>query len=1658
MGWLSDKILDTIFDMVKVNTDANNTKNEIENGIDNILHYYENEVFYNDFKNFLDSSEKIKQLIDVYFEIDINTVKTKEETAEIICDKFLEFANDISVSYRSQIRGLIIKIIECIDTALNEPKTDGDRRVINEFRKMYKNMYVSIEGLKKEDKTYNEVPKYDYTLLSNKSKENALRHVEQKSRAISRSKELPRIIERKVATHNKEEKVAVSENKEVLLNAKNNIVSFAEVVSVERPTFLFGELGSGKSTIVGVYVYELSKRIDGLISILIPAGFFRNKDIKTVAKLSDYISQYVDEQICPVQKGFNLIAALVDKYEITLVIDGFDELDRSEARNLLIKVEELVSNWSTIRVISTGRPIELQGLNYGKWQCVEMIPLTKDEQKEILLNEGISNGLSQEQVIEDTNLRLKNLYEMNELLSIATTPLTARLLWSHLKSITDKKTLGDLLYEITQERLGNWNDKQGKDDDYEEFNRLFPDSIFREKILGVIAAQIFKSPEKAITKESIYAIIEAQISNVDNKNLIVSQACEFYVKNILQENNNIITFPSQPLLQCAIGLYIYYNLKSQETSDLAEVNSSLWREYSFAAAITRRKNNISESIAYFHNYMNELLYQYKEEILPAIALIISELNDTNTALEFIHKLHKLSFRPLKYYMDVRSLSAASYARWFFLAGDEGFNWFFERYINPKYPTTGTWERVEEDLILKYWMIYSNFNISSKHYSKLSSVIEPYLKGQRSYSINLLSSISLIVYNFPKYEEYIKFVSKNLTSNIVRERAITILKQEAQRGNLDIILDCLANSCKGNESGDTSAARLWLELCTDKPKLSIVNNILSASIYEGTQDIFTEIEKRLGHKCLKSYLNWCTLKENKLATMSALILYKQGVRNLYKLGKGLILGLHDGGKISGAEDALRELIFQNIETGLEWIVNEFKSSDFGGAHSAYWRILLEGLSLIKHIRNDLFSICIKHLGEYILPRYPEIRRAFVNLLVLKNEYIDKLRKNLNSLNNELRYNSACILLTCFPEDEIQAAEIVIKSTTKAFNHGEWNSFCMRIVLGRQVLDYIYDRIDYYITVPKTFALALLYHNNYTISSNCFNDLVLGLLGQASYIDAYYSNNSDTSLKEILSQDSVFTILIDKLEDNQLSKEAAKALILNHYEKLDKGIIARCLCIIVDSIDTLRFYKIDTKIINLFSDNDFLDAIEKNCKRIQESTSKEPFISIYIRTLKDETAWKDLLWDAMFHGRTTRGISEIEWAMMWIFDKAWNDKKIANYIGIYASEFLQHPSITADRMYNYLVPWLTFIAHEFSNTITEEQLKHSILNFNYFEGMNVVLLSRLGYIPVEYIKRNKVDIPEIQTVKQMDNEENTVLEQLIDIVRDADEIHKDFCVWIDKIIIHGILANDELTKIAIKSKNGAMFAGIVLYCREDLTDYSLIIRVIGTKLTRLNNNQVAKTVVRANCIIMECISNSTTDKIKYFSTIETIIREHNHDNVIYLYKELLGYQEDLTDDLLPKLLSELAEHSYNLDGELANLLAKYFSNIVNEDRRKYVVYELKKAIVFIASEIDEHHSRSDGLRQWLFSLAYFYLNDDKDAESERVFLYGIQAAFIQTYSSNRNDKEFFAKNILNIVYPLIKKVPKKVIRQCVINGTSSDVPEINSCCRVLLAIMGEESEYQ
>ncbi len=1492
---------------------------------------------------------------------------------------------------------------------------------------------------------------YDYKYLSQKAKEAAKHYIEYKSSILSQSGVLPDFIERKVAVHNKEERIdSQKDSNRIHLKTKRNLASLSEMVSDERPTFLFGELGSGKSTLVGQYVIGLADQVEGLVPILIPAKFFQNKTQETIIEFSQLISRYVNEQINPVNDNFDLITALKLKLEITLVFDGFDELDFPFAKKLLARSEEFASKWSGLRIIATGRPIELQGLNYNRWQCLEMLPLSNDEQFDLFINEAIALEMTAKQAKDDASARMLLLKQSPELLSISTTPLTVRLLRPSLDQTGVKKSIGDLLYELIIERLSDWSIKDEKEEFFTQFQQAFPDSFSRERLLGNIVWDIHSSSKKTITKERLFTLIEAGVDDNQNKNAIISQGITFFIKNILQQEGDEFSFPSMPLFQCALGIYILKNLEKDKIYLYSDSDTTIWREFSFAAAIARRKGQIPKLKITFKKYIDHLL---KKKTLPCAATVVSEARDTDLARHFVCELKNFDFRPLTYFEEFKSLSPAAYAHCFYLAGEEGFNWFFNEYLDPKYPICNLDTR--HALILQHWLLLCEFKISISQKKAMGKIPMPHLKSRSWGAHALLPTIATVLPELFEPSTRALLLVECFSSPLIRGKALASLRQEYNNANQPHILNALETKCSKNDSTNSAfAAKLWLEFSPGKPPLSIVHAIITSSVTEDGKLLYSELEKRIGKKNLHASLRWYALQGDKLSIHAALLLHASKDKKFYLLATGLIAGLHDGGKVTGAEEAL----YSNIQTegpkGLLWFVNQFPKTGgvSEGAHSAYWRILLKELNRYDADYSHWFNFTIRYLGEFILPRYPDIRREFQKLFSTKPNYKKTLDNLLKSFDAQTRFNAACILIACFPESECLAAEIVIAATSKAFEKHEWNRFCLRLSLGKEVLDHIASRLDSFLDVPKTFALSLLYHNGFFLSKDQFERLIIGLLKEGSF--DFGNSRTDDNLKPILGEEESYNLLLKIItEDSSYSEKAAERLFEFHQDKLSSEHRAKCLPYVINGMDFWNTRRLDVEAERFIENPEFTEQVSHVAQKVTKEKHEEPIIAIYLRILAgDPSAWKDLLWKGVFGRHFDH--HRIENVCLWLFSKGRRDIKDGRLIGKAALEIINDPRIDSQKAYNDKILWLGFLAHEFG-CLQNIELKKFIVNYAAI-GQEIVcsLIARLGYAPDEFTPRDRSSYLTVFRQNKPIAVKKPKIDHLIEVTRDAEEIHPDFLNYIEVVLLSGEYSEEEINELSHKSKIGILFSIMIFFARNSLHSHELIFSLISLRLSDSPQpNQKTKQIENVFKVIRKILIEGPERK-KYISSIHYEIQHNQNENVIHLFRELLENEIPPDDSLIPMLLNEIASHSYYLDWNLANHLAHYFIRIDKEDKKVSLLTEIKKFIQTKGAEVNKYDYQGQPLVCLLFSLAVFYLQNDLDGESEKVFLHGLQASFIQRYenrSQYNDNSKFPLRDTMNAIDPLLNETPRWIIRKAIANGADSDLPEIRTICKILLALV-------
>lgn len=1499
--------------------------------------------------------------------------------------------------------------------------------------------------------------KYDIELLSEKIKDFTTRYIDRKSSAIGHYDTLPPLIRRKVSVHAREERLDRRNAKKLVLATAGNRAFFSEMISSERPTFLFGELGSGKSTLVGQYVLEIINQTGNILPLLLPASYFRGKEFKTVFDIGKSVSQYVNEQVYPSAKqDFDIIATLKIKTEVTLIVDGFDELDLDEASLLLNKLEEFTHQWARLRIIVTGRPVELVGLNYAGWQCLEINALTTEEQEQLFINEALAEGLKQSIAKEDAYRRLGFLQKNPELLSIATSPLTVRLIRPHLKEITQQKSVGDLLYDVILERLGKWSVKDLKQD-YSDFKNAFPDNLSREKLLGKIAYKIYKSITKSITKPSLYSLLEEEIGNIQNKHSVVSQGCDFFIKNILSQEGENYTISAAPLLQCAFGIYIA-DLLANEDNNAATVDmTKVWREYSFAMAIIRRKGITPEIQP---KIKKDLSFLKGERWLPIVAIIVAESADLNIAEYFVRSLNEYGFRPLKYLEEFRSMCFSSYAKSFFTAGEEGFKWFFTQYLDPVYPTPAMHNHDIYVTVFQHWLLLSDFHPTLKQIEKLSSIITPHM-STRSWQVHsLLPSVSLAIPEAFDETNRSLYFAQCLSSSLMRHKAQKMLHDEFNKGNKDHVLNALETVCEKDSSEHSgSAAKLWMDFSSEKPPLSVVHAVINATLNSENKELLDGLLSRLGNDSLTSVLRWYCLRGDKLSTAAALLLMdKENNENLYFIGPALLNGLHDGGKIDGAEQALHNLVKENGESGLVWLVNKFPYADsMHGAHSAYWRILLKELNGSDQTYPQLLTFAIRYLGEFILPRYPDIRRELYKLLTSKDVYKLALERELQSIDNVTRYNAACTLISCFPESETTAIGVVIAATKHSFERHEWTRFCMRLSLGEKVQTYILEKLDTFLPIPKTFALTLLHHNNCKLSSSQYGELIVGLLEETSF--DYGAGMKGDDLPRILAEEKAYVFLADILKHNiKLAEKAANALLDHHRDKLDDEMIMECLTRVINSMQHWDLMRLDSECDAIIENPAHLKRISEYSFKIQTETNQEPILGIYLRTLLDDSAWQDLIWAAIFRD-SFLSITEIEGSCLWLLSKGKKDINTGNSIGTYAKKILDDSRVLHSRQNNAAPFWLALLAHEFIG-LSNEKIQKIILKYRPIHSEVVsALVARLGYVPKNYQPDERRSYLSVFSKNKRFSVEVPTTELVIDITRDAGEIHPDFPAYVEMVILSGAFTQEEILRLASKSKFANLFVVFILYCRDLLNDYNMLTHLIGIQVTGNNSekNNTTRIVDSAINNILTATAGNESCRSQYIDAIKEKIIKGNHSNIISLFRELLDHKVPLNSELFAILMSELVSHPYNLDSQLTHFLSDFLVNGLQEEDKPSITLEIKKGVRSLAAGLNFHESIRDVLCSWFFSLSAIYLQNSIDKESKSLFLRGLRNIFIQKYEfhptsyTDSSSARILLKDILNAVYPLFVKISPSIIRSVIQDGANSEMPETASVCKLLIALV-------
>ncbi|MGZ5012061.1 MAG: metallophosphoesterase, partial [Methylobacter sp.] len=852
------------------------------------------------------------------------------------------------------------------------------------------------------------------------------------------------------------------------------VMPLYEAVRESRRTLLLGDLGTGKSTLAAQLVIETLDRSVTTVAVLLPVKNLKLPERLSLQDLLQSLDAYISGEVMPDKTPPKLFDLLQSQTEVLVVFDGLDELSRDCAGRLLSVAAKLTEHWPTIQIVATARPVEMHGVSFADWQLIHTTALQETGKFQFLLEELIADGVPPELAKDEAQALLRVLKELPTLNSLTVTPLVIRMIYPRLDSATTQTSfsLGDLLYELLIERLNGWQQRDDKPVNFTDFEAALPTAEAKAEFLAVLAQK--NASGISITSEAARSSLMDAAAKLDkvNPHALVDQALTCFKWLGLIALSDVLEFPLQPLAEMAAAIALVKRWREEGTNNYLP-NNNEWRIVSFAAAMIRRRLWLDELIQPLKGYIGQLLQNPHN--VPAACYVVVEANDANYAKYLIQAFSRLGYHPLVPFEDERIASSRNIAKALWLAGTEGFDWLFGQYLDPKYPLPHAGSRTIHDVFYQ-WAKFAQGNLDTSQKQRLSTMVMPYLATGEANFFGVLGMLSLLVPEAFGLKDRLWYQLYELDSPTFGDGLLSQIRLDFFDPNTRPLLEKILLH-RAPESA--AAALLWLELNPDsEPPVEIIRasfRYLSKTVI-GNAAITLSIQcrQRLGQERWLRFARWMLSDgDNSVACGAALTLHEVGENRLSLLGDVFMRAMHDGGYMAVAEKIMAELINGENDKGINWLINrlEKKSDSRFGGHSGYWRLLLANIARVED-GPDKLAGCLQALGQFVLPRYPEVREAFSRLLNGSNgsAYRHALRKRLHDLDPTIRSNAARILVATDPGTESEALFVTVRSRAVGWHHDlqEWESFCLTLDFSPAVLGFLQSHMN--LLEPQSIAFA------------------------------------------------------------------------------------------------------------------------------------------------------------------------------------------------------------------------------------------------------------------------------------------------------------------------------------------------------------------------------------------------------------------------------------------------------------------------------------------------------------------------------------------------------------------------------------------------------------
>lgn len=1454
-----------------------------------------------------------------------------------------------------------------------------------------------------------------------------------KSRAASPHGKLPPIIKRGVTILRVETRGLSAEQAQAPDHSQFPLYE-AVRSTPGRKVLLLGDIGSGKSTLLCEFAERSLKEGPASLTFIVPATSFTLSPSVTLKTLLAQVSSHFSDQIAPTTDRFDVQTALSQGVEITLAVDGLDEMSLSSASLLVTKLATATEHWPNLQIIATSRPIELQGIDYQAWNVLTTLSVNASERREILRNELQTLG-DTDDCSEEADKVESQIARSETVSALFSSPLTIRLFTPVLKKsgVSESNNLGDILLDVLYERISGWDHRDLKSQQFSTLEAILPSPESRLRLLGSAVASTPEDSE--MRRETLIARFEASPALAANpaKGIAAKEAFESFVLAGILSHTGVVTFPLQAFREMAAAHWLVANLEQGSEQDFL---SARWRDVSFAASVLRRSDSFTIYRNSFVFYIASLLKDVSGVL--AAASVVLESQDQQLALAFIEGLKQLGHHPFNRSGGIdRDDSSKAVAASLRLAGNRGFDWFFEEYLDPRFPVRFAGSAIF-DWVFAEWLAQVRDSLTPVQITKLKTLVRPHIEASTYQVHGIIPRLSTVVADACTLEERIFFASTLLGDMRYRPQALEAI-QAGFAEDPKLTESVLAGRVHQGFEDAGLVAALLINRQQGPPAIELVRAILRSAtrsrVNTTIETALVTIQNRLSQPAWLSLLRWLIFDSDRSVAASAAILASAiEPQPPALIRKPLLDSLHDGAYVWGAEPLLRNAMNDVGPRQLDWLANEIAQADrMTGGHSGWWRILLDNLEKAGAEAPVVLADALAGLGPFLLARNPEIRQRFKGLLhgAQGDAFRTELRSKLDSIEPRVRLAAAAILTSCDPKGEARSLRIAVRAQDEWRSHDwhEWFDMALTYSYGPGPLAALEAELPKFGENGRNYALRLLFQNETGIETRQPNELVHALLG------LYVTTEKERAFL-LSSRERLEAVLAG--HDGQRSQRAAELLV--KLGELTPEAEAQAWVAMAEASYTKHSF--EQAVLRILLDNQFAQNVEAAGSQ-SISDGHKPLLLLLARAISGSGSWRDVLW--RFFKSSEPITREPEAYGLWALRFGRDYPQHAAAIGVAAQDLLADP-MTFQTQNAESIQWVALLADEFVSTQPADLEKTLTAGNTIHKQAACAVIARLGHAPKQFHLRNRdfhVGRGEIHWPSMLRKE---VIETLIRFSRPAEVLPENACDVILQALLGEPPTQGELTLIRAEGANGAILKVALAFAFSLPPDINALLSSMGRGMNVWEQQSGCfRTLVSIWQYVLASVSAANSPHNQELVQGLNVLLAQRRE-MTYAATALLNLREPLPGDQLLPLMENFIEKPSAAD-QFLDALIPWILSPIEPELRLQLSYAVEHAITLLdqkawdSTELGNHDYR----RFLSFPLCSAFLTGEFSAPARQVFYRGVK--FAAAHRPQPGWGDFSA--LLYQLSPLLPALPQVALSQLLLNGKLHDDPVVRSVCAVILA---------